>query len=203
MGLFSDLTGAGKGNAFLTRSKYVNDFKVEEVPDRKGRPRKRAVYIGTWFVPRDEKKAKAVVWTCLVLAAATAVLYFSSLLLTHFGSGKLPVVLPLLLGMLPLLYLLLGATELPYRSRPMRRDQYMHSFIRMSRSAVAISVFAAVGLAALFVCRCVAGDWMFRPEDWRFLVLVVLSVLFAALIVLLLRGVDLAEKPNSAYDCKI
>ena len=203
MGLFSDLTGAGKGNPFLNRSKYVNDFKVEEVQDKKGRLRKIAVYIGTWFVPREEKKAKGVVFTCLALAVATAVLYFRSLLLTHFGSGKLLVMLPLLLGLFPLLYLLMGATELPYRGRPMRRDQYMHSFIRMSRSAVAVSIFAAVGLVALFVFRAVEGDWLFLKEDWRFLILVVLSAGCAVAIIFLLRGVDLMEKPNSAYDCKI
>ncbi len=84
----------------------------------------------------------------------------------------------------------------------MRRDQYMHSFIRMSRSAVAVSSFAAVGLVALFVFRIVEGDWLFLPEDWRFLILVVFSALLALSIILLLRGVDLMEKPNSAYDCK-
>ena len=190
MGLFSDLTGAGKGNPFLNRSKYVNDFKVEEIPDRKGRLKKVAVYVGTWFVPREEKKAKGVIYACLALAAVTAVLYFRSLLLTHFGSGKLLVMLPLLLGMFPLLYLLMGAAELPYRGKPMRRDQYMHSFIRMSRSAVAVSSFAAVGLVALFVYRMAEGDWLFLPEDWHFLVLVILFVLLALSIILLLRSVD-------------
>ena len=199
MGLFSDLTGVGKGNPFSNRTRYVNDFKVVEEPDKKGRLRKKAVYIGTWTLPRDEKQGKRTCWAALVLALISAVLYFRGLLLTHFGSGKLLVMLPLMLGMFPLLYLLMGATELPYRGRPMRHDQYMHSFIRMSRSAVAVTVFDLVGVIALFVLRAVEGDWLFLPEDWGFLALTLIPAILLVLIVILLRRVDLMERENGAY----
>ena len=199
MGLFSDLTGVGKGNPFSNRTRYVNDFKVVEEPDKKGRLRKKAVYIGAWTLPRDEKQGKRTCWACLVLALASAAMYFRGLLLTHFGSGKLLVMLPLMLGMFPLLYLLMGAAELPYRGRPMRRDQYMHSFIRMSRSAAAVTAFDLVGVIALFVLRIAAGDWLFLPEDRAFLALTLGPVVLLVLIVILLRRVDLVERENSAY----
>lgn len=203
MGLFSDLTGIGKGTTFSNRTRYVNDFKVVEEPDKKGRLRKKTVYIGIWTLPRDEKQGKRTCWACLVLTLAAAVLYFRSLLLTHFGSSKFLVLLPLLLGLFPLLYLLMGAFELPYRGRPMRRDQYMHSFIRMSRSAVAVTAFDLTGLVALFVFRIIEEDWLFFPEDWSFLTMTLLAAVFAVLIVILLRRVDLAERENSAYEGNI
>lgn len=199
MGLFSDLTGMGKGNPFSGAGKYVDDFKVVEAPDKKGRLRKTAVYSGTWTVLRDKKAGQRAVWASLVLSLAAAAVYFRALLLTHFGSGKLLVMAPLCLGLFPLLYLLMGCTELPYRGKPLRRDQYMHGFIRMCRSAVAVASFDLVSVVALFILRAVEGDWLFLPEDWQFLVLTILAALFAILILILLRGIDLSERENSAY----
>lgn len=199
MGLFSDLTGLGKGSPFSGRGKYLDDFKVVEEPDKKGRIRKKAVYTGSWTVMREEKAGKRTMFLVLALALAAAAAYVWALLLTHFGSGKLLVMLPLCLGLFPLFYLLMGATELPYRNRPLRRDQYMHGIIRMCRSAVAVTAFDLVALVALFILRAAEGDWLFLPEDRHFLALTLSAAVFAVLIVVFLRRVDLTERENSAY----
>lgn len=199
MGLFSDLTGMGKGNPFYSRNKYVEDFEVVEAPDKKGRLRKKAVYTGIWTIFRDKKAGQRAVFGALAMSLVAATLFFWSVLLVHYGSGKLLVMLPLFIGLFPLLYLLMGCTELPYRGKPMRRDQYMHSFIRISRSAAAAAAFDLVSLGALFVYRIAEGDWLFLPEDWQFLAFLgICAILFVA-IILLLRSVDLAERPNNAY----
>lgn len=202
MGLFSDLSGIGKGKGLSDRTRYVDDFKVVEVPDKNGRLKKRAVYTGTWFTPRDEDAAKRRLWAALALAAVEALLYLWTLMLTHLGSGKLLVMLPLLAGLFPLWYLLMGIAALPYRGKPMRRDQYMHSFIRVSRSAVAVAAFAAVGLAAVFVYRTVGSDWLFLRGDWLFLTGCVLVMGLSALLVILVQRIDIAERDNGAYESK-
>ena len=199
MGLFSDLTGMGKGNPFSDRGKYLEEFKIVEEPDKKGRMRKKAVYTGPWTVMREKKAGRRTMFLALVLALAAAVTYVRGLLLTHFGSGKLLVMLPLCLGLFPLFYLLMGATELPYRGKPLRRDQYMHGIIRMCRSAVAVFAFHAVALAALFILRIIEKDWLFLPEDWQFLAMAVLAAVCAACIVILLRRVDFTERENNVY----
>ena len=201
MGIFSDLSGIGKGGPVSRRARYAEDFTVVEVPDRKGRLRKKAVYIGTWTVIRDwNAAARRTLWGTAALTLLIVVLYVRALLLTHFASGKLLVMLPLLAGLFPLFYLCMGATALPYGGKPMRRDQYMHSFIRMSRSAVAVAAFAIAGLLAMLIYRIVLKDWLFLPEDRLFLAFYILAAAASVLIVFLLRRLDLAERENKAYE---
>ncbi len=199
MGLFSDLSGIGKGKGVSDRTRYADDFKTVEVPDKKGRLKKRAVYTGTWFTLRDAAVAKRILWGALALAAAEALLYLWTLMVTHLGSGKLFVMLPLLAGLFPLWYLLMGVAALPYRGNPMRRDQYMHSFIRVSRSAVAVAAFTAVGLAAVLVYRILGHDWLFLKGDWRFLAGCILVIGLSVLLLVLLQRIDISERENSAY----
>lgn len=200
MGLFSDLSGIGKSGPGWSRSRYAGDFKVVEVPDKKGRLRKKAVYTGTWTVMRDLTVARRILWGCLGLTVLDGIAYGRALLLTHFSSGKFLVMIPLLAGLFPLFYLCMGATALPYGGKPMRRDQYMHSFIRMSRSAVAVAAFALTGMLATLVYRIALGDWLFLPEDKLFLGLYLAAVAASVLIVILLRRVDLMERENGAYE---
>ena len=203
MGLFSDLSGIGKNTPFSIKGRYADDFLIKEVPDKKGRLHKKAIYQGTWTVIRDWNAARRILWGVLALTAVEVVAYARALLLTHFSSGKLLVMLPLAVGLFPLFYLFRGMTALPFRGKPMRRDQYMHSFIRMSRSAVAVACLALVGLLATLAYRIALQDWLFLPEDKLFVALCAASIVIPAAIILLLRGVDLAERENRAYENEI
>lgn len=201
MGIFFDLSGIGKGDPSSRRNRYAEDFRVVEVPDKRGRLRRKAVYTGTWTVIRDwNAAAKGTLWGAAALTVLIAVAYGRGLLLTHFASGKFLVMIPLLAGLFPLFYLCMGAAALPYGGKPMRRDQYMHSFIRMSRSSVAVAAFALAGLLATLIYRIVLKDWLFLPEDRLFLALFAFAAAASVLIVVLLRRLDLAERPNDAYE---
>ncbi len=190
-----------KGKSFSDLRKYVNDFEVVEVKDDKGRIRKQAVYKGVWTVIRSPEPAvKLKLWGTLVLAIGLAAVYMRMMLLTHLTSGQVIVMLPFLVGLFPALYMLMGAFSLPFRGKPMRRDQYMHSFIRVSRSSAAIVVCVAVGLIAMLVFRIVSGNWDFFAEDRLFTVLAFLNAGLAAGAMTLLRSVDLTERPNEAYN---
>ena len=198
MGLFD--SPVEKGKSFSDLKKYVSDFEIVEVKDKKGRLRKRAVYKGTWTVIQSSDTAvKLKLWGTLALAVILAVVYIRMLLLTHLASGQILVMVPFLAGLFPALYLVMGAFSLPFRGKPMRRDQYMHSFIRVSRSAAAVIVCAAIGLIASLIYRAVAGNWLFWPEDRLFVIFCFLIMGMSAGTITLLRSIDLTEKPNEAY----
>ena len=201
MGLFDSFLG--KDRAFSDLKRYVGDFEVVEVRDQNGRVRKKARYTGVWTVLRD---AGAGTRAKLFAAAAAAFvlmgIYFWLLLLTHAGSGSLLVMAPLLAGLFPGLYLIFGVLSLPFGGQPMRRDQYMRSFIRASRSAAAIDAFVLAGLLLSFVYRAVRKDWLFLPEDWRFIAGCAAVLLLSTGVILILRGIDLTEKENGAYEAK-
>ena len=198
MGLFDN--PLEKGQNLSDRKKYIDDFELVETKDDKGRVRKRAVYRGVWTVLRPPvKKSLYKLWAVLALAVLLAAVYVRMLLLTHLSSGNLLTMLPLLTGLFPGMYMLMGAMSLPFRGRPMRRDQYMHSFIRVSRSAVAIIVCVAVGLIVSLIYRAVNGDWTFFREDRLFIILCLVSAALASGTLTLLRMVDVAELPNEAY----
>lgn len=198
MAFFDNLTGAGK--LFLNRSRYVNDFQIEEYQDARGKTRRRAVYTGPWTVLCETGgKTLAKLIGAATLSAVAAAALVNALLLTHASSGNLFVMIPLYAALFPMLYLLMGASALPYRQNPMRRDQYMHGIARMQRSSVAILAFLAVGVIASFIYRFVMKDWMFRKEDIWFLVGCAVAALLCAGVLWLLGLLDTRECPNETY----
>ena len=50
MALFDNLFG--KGKTFSDRMRYVEDFRIEESLDERGKMHRKAVYIGNWTVLR-------------------------------------------------------------------------------------------------------------------------------------------------------
>ena len=198
MAFFDNLFG--KGKSFSDRTRYVEDFRIEEYQDAKGRQRRHAVYIGTWTELTEKGgKTLAVLIGAAVLAAAAVVLLLMALLTTHASSGSLLVMIPMYIALLPAFYLLMGAFSLPYRQKPMRRDQFMHGITRMQRSSVAILAFITVGIIASFVYRIAQHDWMFLKGDVRFLVCGFASALCCAGILFLLGMLDTVERPNEAF----
>ncbi len=191
---------SGKGGKLFDRLKFTEDFRLEIETDGKGRTRKKAVYIGTWYVIRDYGTVDRLRMAgCLLAAAAVMIIQFSMLLLLHAGSGSLFVILPRAAALFPGLYLLMGAVSLPFKGKPMRRDQYFHSIIRMSRSAVAIPVFNLVAAFAVLISRVIKKDWLFLKGDWTFLILFVISAVLCAGIIWTLQGIDITEKPNGSF----
>ena len=198
MAFFDNLFGSGK--TFSTRMRYVNDFKIEEYQDARGKTRTRAVYTGPWTVLEDTGgKTLAKLIGAAALAAAGTILLFVTLLSSHLMADKLLVMIPLYVALFPTFYLLMGAFSLPYRLKPMRRDQYMHGIMRMQRSSVAIIVFITVGVIASFIYRISTQEWWFQKKDILFLVGCVVSALLCAGVLFLLGSLDTRERPNETY----
>ena len=201
MGLFDN--PLENGRSFSDLKKYINDFKIVEEKDAKGRLRKKAVYTGVWFVPAEKpEKTRWKLIGTVAMALLLMAAYVRMILLTHASSGQYPVMVPMLLGLFPGMYLMMGILSLPFRGNPMRRDQYMHSFIRASRSAVALGICDLVALTATMVYRAVKPDWIYFPEDWLYTSLAVAVPALAAGIIFLLRSIDLDEKPNDTVVVK-
>lgn len=182
--------------------KYMDDFQTVEGTDRKGRPRKMAVYTGIWYVCRDAREAGWKLTAALAAAVLLAAVYVRVLTAPHQAAGQYPVMVPLLAGLFPAAYLIMGALSLPFRGKPQRRDQYMHSFIRASRSAAAVTALVTTGALMSLLLRAIRGDWLFLKQDWVFLVCCLLTAGLGVAIILLLRSVGIAEKENGAYERK-
>ena len=201
MGLFDN--PLENGRSFSDLKKYINDFKIVEEKDAKGRLRKKAVYTGVWFVPAEKpEKTRWKLIGTVAMALLLMAAYVRMILLTHASSGQYPVMVPMLLGLFPGMYLMMGILSLPFRGNPMRRDQYMHSFIRASRSAVALGICDLVALTATMIYRAVKPDWIYFSEDWLYTSLAVAVPALAAGIIFLLRSIDLDEKPNDTVAVK-
>ena len=195
MAFFGNLLGSGK--LFSDRMRYVDDFKIEEYRDARGKTRRKAVYIGPWTVLNETGgRTLAKIIGAAALAAAGAAVLFSALLLTHTMSGNPFVMIPLYVALFPTLYLVMGAFSLPYRQKPMRRDQYMHGIRRMQRSSVAILIFIAVSLIAGFIYRFAEKEWMYLKRDTWFLVSCILSALLFAGLLWLLGSIEVHERAN-------
>jgi hypothetical protein len=103
---------------------------------------------------------------------------------------------PLMAGLFPCLYLAMGVLALPFRGKPMRRDQYMHSFIRISRSCTAILIFAFLAELITLIYRMIENDWLYLPADWRFTVSGIILIAAAVAIILILRSIEITEREN-------
>ena len=194
MGLFDSFTE--KGRSFSDLRKYIEDFEiVEEVQN--GKLKKTAKYKGTWTILKKVSSGTfCKLWAVLALSAGLTALYIRTLLLTHLTSGRMTVMIPLLAGLFPLLYLMMGALALPFRGKPMRRDQYMHSFIRVSRSSVAVIACTALAQLATLIHRLIGHDWQYFPEDRAFTGYCLAIMIAAVANIFLLRSVELTEKEN-------
>ncbi len=190
----------GNGKGLTDTFRYVDDFKTELVTDASGKTRKKTTYIGIWYVLRETgSQTVGMLIGAAALAVCTAVLGGFVLLTNHAGSGSYWVLIPHGAALFPALYLLMGAASLPYRQKPMRRDQYMHGFVRMQRSSVAVLAITAVGMIASVVVRAIAGDWMFLSGDIRYYAEGAAMLLACGAILFLLGRIDLAEYPNSYW----
>ncbi len=201
MGFFSNLTGGGKRIGFSDSLKYVDDYKTELVTDEKGRKKRRTRYVGPWyFVTSEPGSARTKMIAALVLGVGAAFCHVMMPLQVHYGASKYPVLVPILLALFPALYLMMGLASLPFKLKPMHRDRHAHSFMRASRSGVAVAAMLAVGFIALFVYRIVDGDFIFFSGDWLFMGLCVTEIVLVIVILRLLYTIDREERPNSAYD---
>ena len=195
MGLFGSFSDTK--SKFSDLRKYVDDYEIVEEQMPNGKLKKTVRYKGTWTILREVSSGTFFkLWLTVLMAFALIGVYVYTLTLTHTTSGLYTVMVPLMAGLFPCLYLAMGVLALPFRGKPMRRDQYMHSFIRISRSCTAILIFAFLAELITLIYRMIENDWLYLPADWRFTVSGIILITAAVAIILILRSIEITEKEN-------
>lgn len=194
---------APQKSKLFARHKYLDDYEIVNVDEPGGRARRRVVYRSAWTVLREPEAARSRLWGIAALAVLAVAADVWMLLLVHTVSGSVPVMAGPLFGLFAGIYLLVGAASLPYRRRPMRRDQYRFGIVRARRSAMCMAVFTALGPAASLVYRIVTGNWGFQPNDWLFILLCAAIVCAALAIVRLIRSIQVEERENDAFKSEL
>jgi hypothetical protein len=195
MGLFGSFSDTK--SKFSDLRKYVDDYEIVEEQMSNGKLKKTVRYKGTWTILREVSSGTFFkLWLTVLMAFALIGVYVYTLTLTHTTSGLYTVMVPLMAGLFPCLYLAMGVLALPFRGKPMRRDQYMHSFIRISRSCTAILIFAFLAELITLIYRMIENDWLYLPADWRFTVSGIILIAAAVAIILILRSIEITEREN-------
>lgn len=195
MGLFGSFSDTK--SKFSDLRKYVDDYEIVEEQMPNGKLKKTVRYKGTWTILREVSSGTFFkLWLTVLMAFALIGVYVYTLTLTHTTSGLYTVMVPLMAGLFPCLYLAMGVLALPFRGKPMRRDQYMHSFIRISRSCTAILIIAFLAELITLIYRMIENDWLYLPADWRFTVSGIILITAAVAIILILRSIEITEKEN-------
>ena len=195
MGLFGSFSDTK--SKFSDLRKYVDDYEIVEEQMLNGKLKKTVRYKGTWTILREVSSGTFFkLWLTVLMAFALIGVYVYTLTLTHTTSGLYTVMVPLMAGLFPCLYLAMGVLALPFRGKPMRRDQYMHSFIRISRSCTAILIIAFLAELITLIYRMIENDWLYLPADWRFTVSGIILITAAVAIILILRSIEITEKEN-------
>lgn len=191
---------SGRKLNFSDSLKYVDDYKTELVTDERGKTRRKVVYIGIWYAIKNAgRKERIKLFTVLGLCLVAPCCLVGMLLNWNVADVWYTVVIPKAAALFPMLYLLMGASELPYKLKPMHRSKYYHSFIRISRSSVAVIAFVAISQIVELVYRIVNKNWLFMRTEWLSPVLA--AVLIAALIAVIriLYSIDITELQNDEY----
>lgn len=195
MGLFGGFSDTK--SKFSDLRKYVDDYEIVEEQTPNGKLKKTVRYKGTWTILREVSSGTFFkLWLTVLMAFALIGVYVYTLTLTHTTSGLYTVMVPLMAGLFPCLYLAMGVLALPFRGKPMRRDQYMHSFIRISRSCTAILIFVFLAELVTLIYRMIENDWLYLPADWRFTVSGIILIAAAVAIILILRSIEITEREN-------
>lgn len=187
------------------RYRYTEDYKVLPALGGPGARGKRVIYTAPWIVPELD----AETWQKLVRAlrwlTALAVLAFIAAFCAVPPPTENKWYVPVLaIGAFPLAYQVMGAVTLPREKKPLERQRYDKSFVRVHHSAVFTFVILCLCALCFAVCRILAAAGVlelapFAAGDAAFAALLVLMAAAELLIRRLCRGIKTDTLENSAY----
>ena len=153
-----------RGGTFLVSKKYVGDYRLENVPDRRGKLKTVPVYRGPLFRFKAEegtlKKAKKRVFLLAVLIT-TALL---AVMLLHAEMlSRIYVVMPLVLCFLPTVLLWMGLYDLSTAGNAVPRDKSDRIHNRFAGWSVALAVLAVLSLIGQLTAYVGGADFADLP----------------------------------------
>lgn len=146
----------------MVSRKYVGDYRLENVPDRRGKLKTVPVYRGPLFRFKAENgvvkaaKRRLLLLTALVTAALLATMLLRAECLT-----RIYIVMPLVLSILPAVLLWMGVYNLFTAGESVRRDQSERIYNRFAGWSVVLAVLSAlslIGQIAAYLASFDAGD---------------------------------------------
>ncbi len=131
----------------MVSRKYVGDYRLENVPDRRGKLRTVPVYRGPLFRFKADKKTldRAKKRSLLLTAAASAALLVTLLLRADILS-RVYVVMPLVLAILPAALLWAGLYRLFTAGEAVQRDKSDRIHNRFAGWSVVLMALAGLSL---------------------------------------------------------
>ena len=138
----------------MVSKKYVGDYRLENIKDRKGRLKTVPVYRGPLFrFQADAETLKKAKLRFLVLNVIAAAALLITLLLKSELLQRVYVIMPLILSLLPMVLLWSGLYHLFSAGASVRRDQsdrIHHRFAGWSVVLLALSVLSLSGQIAAY-----------------------------------------------------
>ena len=138
----------------MVSRKYVGDYRLENVTDRRGKLKTVPVYRGPRFrFTADEKTLKAAKKRCLALTVLLTAALLATLLLHSELLQRIYVVMPLVLSILPAVFLWTGLYHLFTAGPALPRDKSdkIHNrFAGWSVVLLALCVLSLIGQLAAY-----------------------------------------------------
>lgn len=187
------------------RYRYTDDYQILPALGGPGARGKRVVYIAPWTVltldaQTWQKLVRALQWLT-ALAVLGFVAAFCAVPPPMENKWYVPV---LAIAAFPLAYQVMGAVSLPREKKPLERQQYDKSFVRVHHSAVFAFVILCLSALCFAVCRILTAAGVLQAAplaagDAAFAALLVLMAAAELLIRRLCRGIKTDTLENSAY----
>ena len=131
------------------RFRFVEDYEVRHVPDKNGKLKKKVIYIGQWVqVLEDAEIYRKLVWRIRLFSLIAVVGLLPAIGLDHAASRCVYVILPLVAGLFPLVYLLMGLFEIKATALRLEKRRYEEGIVRVKRSGMAVALFSGIGFGA-------------------------------------------------------
>ena len=186
------------------RYRYTEDYKILPALGGPGGRERRVIYTAPWTLPKlDEAAWKTLVRRLWILTALAVLAFLGVFLLPMNWQTRwyMPV---LALGCFPLAYQVMGAVSLPREKKPLERQQYDKSFVRVRHSAVFALVLiclSALGFGIWWILSAagVLETVPFTARDAAFAALLILMAAAELLTCRLCRGIETETLENSAY----
>lgn len=159
----------------MIQKNYQGDYRAVLSTDSGGKTVEKYIYKGDWFVLEPEAQWKKSRMPAAASAAVLAAVYF----LTGFTGGESGrlwyVVLPYMLGMLPMAFLLTGAWRVLRVPWKMKREEKDRSWLRLRNMTVLLAACSGMALIGQAIFLVFAKD--LPATEWAFFLLlaVVLS----------------------------
>lgn len=131
----------------MVSKKYVGDYRLENVPDRRGKLKTVPVYRGPLFrFKAGEQTLKTAKRRLILLTALATAALLAAMLLRSEILSRIYIVMPLVLSILPAVLLWMGIYDLLTAGDSVRRDQSDRIQNRLTGWSVVLTVLSAFSL---------------------------------------------------------